>query len=77
MTHDEPENFLNRTQAEQLVTPGEAERACGLPAGFLATSRRGSSGPPYRKLGRRSVYYFLSEVRAWLDACASDRKGAA
>jgi hypothetical protein len=73
MTHaQQTESFSTRTVAEQLVTAGEAERATGLPGGFLATARRGSSGPAFHKLGRKSVFYLLSEVRSWLADCACD-----
>jgi hypothetical protein len=56
--------------AEPLEPAEEIEGALGLPANFLAHKRASPDGPLFYRLGRRTVRYRRSDVRAWLDGCA-------
>ena len=56
-------------QAEILLTPKEAAKFLRLSESFLAKARMRGDGPRYRKLSR-SVRYSMSDLVAWLKACA-------
>ena len=56
-------------QDEILLTPKEAARFLRLSESFLAKARMRGDGPRYRKLSR-AVRYSMSDLSAWLKACA-------
>ena len=56
-------------QDETLLTPKEAARFLRLSESFLAKARMRGDGPRYRKLSR-AVRYSMSDLSAWLKACA-------
>jgi predicted DNA-binding transcriptional regulator AlpA len=56
-------------QDETLLTPKEAARFLRLSESFLAKARMRGDGPRYRKLSR-AVRYSMSDLLAWLKACA-------
>ena len=56
-------------QDEVLLTPKEAARFLRLSESFLAKARMRGDGPRYRKLSR-AVRYSMSDMLAWLKACA-------
>ena len=56
-------------QDENLLTPKEAARFLRLSESFLAKARMRGDGPRYRKLSR-AVRYSMSDLLAWLKACA-------
>ena len=56
-------------QDEVLLTPKEAAKFLRLSERFLAKARMRGDGPRYRKLSR-AVRYSMSDLVAWLKACA-------
>ena len=56
-------------QDEVLLTPKEAAKFLRLSESFLAKARMRGDGPRYRKLSR-AVRYSMSDLLAWLKACA-------
>jgi len=54
---------------EVLLTPKEAAKFLRLSESFLAKARMRGDGPRYRKLSR-AVRYSMSDLVAWLKACA-------
>ena len=56
-------------QDETLLTPKEAAKFLRLSESFLAKARMRGDGPRYRKLSR-AVRYAMSDLVAWLKACA-------
>jgi predicted DNA-binding transcriptional regulator AlpA len=56
-------------QDEVLLTPKEAAKFLKLSESFLAKARMRGDGPRYRKLSR-AVRYSMSDLSAWLKACA-------
>jgi predicted DNA-binding transcriptional regulator AlpA len=56
-------------QGEVLLTPKEAAKFLRLSESFLAKARMRGDGPRYRKLSR-AVRYSMSDLVAWLKACA-------
>lgn len=49
----------------------EAADYLDLSRSTLAKWRMNGNGPPFHKCGSRLVYYFKSEIDAWLAACSS------
>jgi hypothetical protein len=56
-------------QGEVLLTPKEAAKFLRVSESFLAKARMRGDGPRYRKLSR-AVRYAMSDLLAWLKACA-------
>ena len=61
-------------QDETLLTPKEAAKFLRLSESFLAKARMRGDGPRYRKLSR-AVRYAMSDLVAWLKACAKTFDG--
>jgi excisionase family DNA binding protein len=43
----------------------------------LAKWRMKGEGPLFHRCGRRLIYYYKSEIDAWLEGCGNSRTGAA
>jgi predicted DNA-binding transcriptional regulator AlpA len=51
-----------------ILTTIEAANRCGVSASFLHKSRIRGDGPPFLKIGRRTVRYDVAKLDAWLAA---------
>ena len=54
----------------------EAATYMDLSRSTLAKWRASGEGPPYHRCGRRLIYYFKSEIDAWLESCGGSPAGA-
>lgn len=54
--------------ADHLLTPAETADLLGVTELTLAEWRRHRQGPPYLKLGHRTVRYDRDALGAWLEA---------
>lgn len=52
----------------RALTPSEAAEMLGVTEQTLAEWRRHRHGPPYLRLGHRTVRYDLAALEAWLEA---------
>jgi predicted DNA-binding transcriptional regulator AlpA len=61
-------NSIQRQTGEQraLLDPKSASQYLGVSRSFLDKRRVSGDGPPYRKIGRR-VFYWRSELEAWVN----------
>jgi predicted DNA-binding transcriptional regulator AlpA len=59
----------NKPKIEPLEAAEPIEAALGLQRGFLANKRADGDGPPFFRLGRRTVRYRRSAVLAWVAEC--------
>jgi hypothetical protein len=64
---------MTKRAANPTIEPLEPaeiiEGALGLAPGFLANKRADGDGPPFFRLGRRTVRYRRSSVLAWVAEC--------
>jgi predicted DNA-binding transcriptional regulator AlpA len=54
----------------------EAAAYMDLSRSTLAKWRTSGEGPPYHRCGRRLIYYYKSEIDAWLVSCGGSPGGA-
>jgi predicted DNA-binding transcriptional regulator AlpA len=59
---------METTNEDRLLTPKETSELLAVPRITLIEWRRDRLGPPYVRLGRRTVRYWLSDLRAFLAA---------
>lgn len=59
---------INPGWLDEAVDTAEASRILGLPACTLNTWRSRGGGPPYVKLGRRSIRYQRRVLFQWMAA---------
>jgi predicted DNA-binding transcriptional regulator AlpA len=50
----------------KLITPPEAAEICGVAVNTLCDWRLHRVGPPYIRLGHRTVRYPLEELMVWI-----------
>lgn len=53
---------------EPLLTPDEVAQMLGMKPSTLVRWRRLKQGPPYVRVGHRTVRYQPEAVRAWMDS---------
>jgi predicted DNA-binding transcriptional regulator AlpA len=53
----------------QRLWASEAATYLQLSRSTLAKWRMKEEGPPYHRCGRRLIYYYRSEIDAWLASC--------
>ncbi|WP_316205925.1 DNA-binding protein [Bradyrhizobium sp. SZCCHNR3058] len=51
-----------------LLTTKQMAEWFGVSTQWLEIGRSKNYGPPFRKIGRKTVRYHVGEVKAWLDA---------
>jgi excisionase family DNA binding protein len=55
-----------RLEAERLMTSSEAAEYLQVSRSWLAKTRMRGDGPPFIKLGRRSVRYSQAALQQWM-----------
>jgi predicted DNA-binding transcriptional regulator AlpA len=61
-----PSNHVTAPAPEPLLTTAQAAAVLGFHPSYLAKARLTGSGPPYLKIGGRSVRYRPRDLDAWL-----------
>lgn len=64
------------TNDDRLLTTEQAGARFGIEPTLLARIRREGNGPPFVRLGGRTIKYRAQDVRAWIDNLASDAPSA-
>lgn len=71
--HEHTGRSLTMSDDDKLLTIQEAAAFLRTPSGTLRFWRSHGVGPPSFKIGRR-IYYWLSEILAWLDEQRGQRR---
>jgi excisionase family DNA binding protein len=64
--------MMNYNPQERLWA-SEATEYLGVSRSTLAKWRMRGEGPPFHRCGKRLVYYYKTEIDAWLKACDGAR----